>query len=96
MKCQLCGSELDTGFNCAKCGYKKNEAKPPEPTTAEKLWWLVENGASIYKTTAPADTSGYIMWYGKETFWGSSDNIRCKTLSEAIETAYKWVKEQEC
>jgi len=37
MNCPYCGSELDTGFRCLKCGYKwQNGIKQPKPSTAEK------------------------------------------------------------
>ena len=26
-KCPICGSDLETGYNCNKCGYPQNEAR---------------------------------------------------------------------
>lgn len=43
MKCPKCGSALDTGFNCTKCGYRwQDGVKQPELTTAEMLLLLAE------------------------------------------------------
>ena len=40
MKCPKCGSDLDTGFNCSKCGRKNWQTiykVKPKLSTAEKL-----------------------------------------------------------
>lgn len=90
MKCPKCGSALDTGFNCPKCGYKRYEQADiqPEPTTAEMLLWLAENESIDIWHTA---TEGIIyVWRN-----GNAVKFEGKTLTEAIIKAYEWARKEE-
>ena len=85
MKCPKCGSENTVGLTsdmifCADCLYKWEI----EPSTAEKLLWLAEHkGVEVYRVNQET-----IVEIGLKVFSGN-------TLSEAIDKAYKWAKEEQ-
>ena len=103
MKCPKCGSDLDTGFNCPKCGRENwqtiYEVKP-ELLTAEKLLWLAENRI-LAEVNYSKPTRQFIEI--KVNDWKYFNGIGIvptycrygRTIEEAINAAYEWAKEQK-
>ena len=85
-----CGSELDTGFNCPNCGYKRYEVavSKTELTTAEMLLWLVENFNVNIRDDCGLEVYIEYRKNGRWIDYFVGDGYECKTLSEAIKQAY--------
>jgi len=87
MNCPKCGSEnakvQDGLVLCRECGYAQ-----PEPSTAEKLFWIAENESiDIWHTASKEIIS---VWRNGEEY-----KFIFKTLVEAINAAYEWARKQE-
>ena len=95
-----------TGLHCADCGFwhkwvAKKELyryqglqETKELTTAEKLLWLVANGATIDDYSIKGDTQTFIITTEDKAFpFLEIDNlVDQQTLIGAINAAYDWAK----
>jgi len=95
-----------TGLYCADCGFwhkwvAKKELyryqglqETKELTTAEKLLWLVANGATIDDYSIKGDTQTFIITTEDKAFpFLEIDNlVDQQTLIGAINAAYDWAK----
>lgn len=67
MKCPKCGSTLDTGFNCTKCGYRwQDGVKQPELTTAEMLLLAEMERKEILEPTPSQCVDRWVEMYFEE------------------------------
>ena len=97
-KCAICGKEINGGFLVEKECLEKLQAEleNKEPTTAEKLLMLTNYCETVSHSRYFRDI--YLTMLKDKTniskgFWYGEDEDY-KTITEAIDAAYNWAKEQ--
>lgn len=92
MKCPKCGSELDTGFNCPNCDYKRYEVavSKTELTPAEMQEWLLLNGYKLFYSI----DSNYGIYNSKILKNGKVLSRLGETIYIVTRLVYEWAKQE--